>query len=440
MTEAQIVVLMIVALIFLIMLGHPVAFTVGGIAMLFGVVWWGGPGTFDILAKNVFGVMDNYIFAAIPMFILMGAILERSGVGEILYKSMHIIMGRLRGGLAVATVFICTLFAASTGIIATSVVGMGMFALPAMVKRGYSKELATGAVMAGGCLGILIPPSIMLVVIGAMAGLSVGKLFMGALFPGLVLSGLYMAFITISCFLRPHWGPALPPEERAVSPLKKALLGITSVLPPLALIFAVLGSIFFGLASPTEAASVGAAGAVLITLGYRKFSWKTIKEASYETALSTGMIFWIIVGASCYAAVFLGLGGDQIIADLLLGLQVSPMVVLGVILFTLFILGMVMEWIAIALIAIPIFFPIVIELGFDPLWFAVLFAVVLQTAFLTPPYGGALFLLRGIAPEGVTMGNIWRGAYLYIPFQLVGLTLCVLYPKIVLWLPTLMID
>jgi len=319
------------------------------------------------------------------------------------------------------------------------VVGMGLFALPAMVKRGYSKELATGAVMAGGCLGILIPPSIMLIVIGAMGSLSVGKLFMGAFLPGLVLSGLYMAFISVTCFFRPQWGPSLPPEERAMPLLKKAFMGITSVFPPIALIFTVLGSIFFGLASPTEAASVGAAGAVVIATCYRRFGWRVLKGALYETALSTGMIFWILVGASCYAAVFLGLGGDSVIKDLLLGMEVGPFVVLAVILFILFLLGMVMEWIAIALIAIPVFFPIIIELGFDPLWFGILFAVVLQTAFLTPPYGGALFLLRGIAPEGVTMGNIWRGAYLFIPFQLAGLALCVFFPQIVLWLPSLMI-
>jgi len=439
MTEAQIAILMFVALIVIIMGGHPVAFTVGGLAMVFGVVWWGGPGIFDILVKNVYGVMDNYIFAAIPMFILMGAVLERSGIGEVLYGAMHIVMGGLRGGLALATVFICTLFAASTGIIATSVVGMGLIALPAMLKRGYSKELAAGAVMAGGTLGILIPPSIMLIVIGALAGLSVGKLFMGAVFPGLVLSALYMIFILVTCFFRPKMGPALSREERAIPAMKKAALAFTSVLPPIALIFAVLGSIFFGLASPTEAASVGAFGAIVVAAGYRRLNRGVVKEASYETILSSGMIFWILVGASCYAAVFLGLGGDKVIAGLLLGLEVSPLVVLGVILFTLFILGMIMEWIAIALIAIPIFFPVIVELGFDSLWFGILFAVVLQTAFLTPPYGGALFILKGIAPKEVTMSNIWRGAYMYVPFQLVGLVLCVLFPQICLWLPALMV-
>lgn len=440
MTEAQIAILMFVVLIVIIMAGHPVAFTVGGLAMLFGAVWWGGPGIFDILVKSVYGVMGNYIFAAVPMFIFMGAVLERSGIGEVLYGAMHIVMGGLRGGLALATIFICTLFAASTGIIATSVVGMGLLALPAMLKRGYSKELAAGAVMAGGTLGILIPPSIMLIVIGAMAGLSVGKLFIGAVFPGLILSGLYMIFITVACFSRPKMGPALSREERAITAAKKARLVLTSMLPPVALIFAVLGSIFFGLASPTEAASVGAFGAIIIAAGYHRLNWGVVKEASYETILSSGMIFWILVGASCYAAVFLGLGGDKVIAGLLLGLEVSPLVVLIVILFLLFLLGMIMEWIAIALIAIPIFFPVIIELGLDPLWFGILFAVVLQTAFLTPPYGGALFILKGIAPKEVTMSNIWRGAYMFVPLQLLGLALCVLFPKIVLWLPGLMID
>lgn len=440
MTEAQIALLMFAALIFIIMLGHPVAFTVGGLSILFGIVWWGNTGVFDILAKNVYGAMDNYIFAAIPMFILMGAMLDKSGVGEILYGAMHIVLGRLRGGLAIATVFICTLLAASTGIVATGVVGIGLFALPAMLKRGYSKELATGAVMAGGTLGILIPPSIMLIVIGAMASLSVGKLFFGAFLPGLVLSALYIIFISSICFFRPEMGPPLPPEEKAVSLVKKIALTFDSVLPSIALVVLVLGSIFFGLASPTEAASVGGFGSVAIAAIYRKLSWRVVKEAAYETMRSCGMIIWLLVGASCYAAVFLGLGGDRVIANILLGIEVSPMIVLVIILFVLFLLGMIMEWIAIVLIAIPVFFPVIIELGFDPLWFGILFAVTLQTAFLTPPYGGSLFLTKGIAPKEVTMGNIWRGAYMFIPFQLVGLVLCVLFPQIVLWLPSLMID
>jgi tripartite ATP-independent transporter DctM subunit len=439
MMETYTPILMIILLVMLIMLGHPVAFTVGGVALLFGAFAWGGLGTFDVLSKNVYGVMDNYIFTAIPMFVFMGAILERSGIGEIMYGAMHRVMGGLRGGLALATVFICTLFAASTGIIATGIITMGLLALPAMLKRHYDNELASGAVMAGGTLGILIPPSIMLIVMGALASLSVGKLFMAAVFPGLILSGLYMCYITLICFLRPGMGPSLPPEERTMSVKERLKISITSISPSIGLIFAVLGSIFFGIASPTEAASVGALGGIIIAILYRKLNWQVIKEACYETMLSYGMIIWILIGANCYAAIFLGLRGDTMVSNLLLGLELSRWMILTIILTIIFILGMVMEWIAIVIIGLPIFLPIIIALKFDPLWFCVLFAVVLQTAFLTPPYGGALFILKGIAPKEITMGNIWRGAYLFIPFQIITVILCVLFPQIILWLPSLMI-
>jgi tripartite ATP-independent transporter DctM subunit len=308
-----------------------------------------------------------------------------------------------------------------------------------MLKRHYDKELASGSVMAGGTLGILIPPSIMLIVMGALASLSVGKLFMAAVFPGLILSGLYMFFITLICFLRPGMGPSLPPEERKMSGKERVKITLTSISPSIGLIFAVLGSIFFGIASPTEAASVGALGGIIIAILYRKLNWQVIKEACHETMLSYGMIIWILIGANCYAAIFLGLRGDTMVSNLLLGLELSRWVILTIILAIIFILGMVMEWIAIVIIGLPIFLPIISALKFDSLWFCVLFAVVLQTAFLTPPYGGALFILKGIAPKEITMGNIWRGAYLFIPFQLITVVLCVFFPQIILWLPSLMI-
>jgi tripartite ATP-independent transporter DctM subunit len=439
MIESYTPLYMILILIMMIMLGHPVAFTVAGVAMLFGVLYWGGAGVFDVLAKNVFGVMDNYIFTAIPMFVFMGAVLERSGIGEIMYSAMHKVMGGLRGGLSLATIFICTLFAASTGIIATGIITMGLLALPAMLKRQYDRELAAGAVMAGGTLGILIPPSIMLIVMGALASLSVGKLFMAAVFPGLILSLLYMVFIALFCYLKPGKGPALPLEERNLSVKEKVKISLTSISPSIGLIFAVLGSIFFGIASPTEAASVGALGAVFIAISYRKLSWRILREACYETMLAYGMIIWILIGANCYASVFLGIRGDAMISKLLLGLELNRWLILAIILTIIFILGMVMEWIAIVIIGMPIFLPIVTALKFEPLWFSVLFAVVLQTGFLTPPYGGALFILKGIAPQEISMSHIWRGAYLFIPFQVITVILCVLFPQIILWLPSLMI-
>ncbi len=431
-------ILMFALVIVSVMWGHPVAFTIGGLSAWFGLLWWGGFGIADILAKNVFGVVDNYIYAAIPLFVFMGAVLEKSGLGEVMYEALHKVLGNLRGGLAIVTILICTLFAASTGIIATGIVVMGLLALPQMIDRGYDKRLAVGSVMAGGTLGILIPPSIMLVVIGSLANLSVGKLFMGALFPGLIMSLLYVVFVAVSCYLKPNMGPAYRGEER-FGLFEKVKIVSTSVVPAIALIVAVLGSIFFGLASPTEASSLGALGSVVIAACYKKLRWTIIKEACIESMLSYGMIIWLLITASCYASVFLGAGGGDAIANFLLGLGLGRRGILIIVMLTLFLLGMIMEWIAIIILCVPIFFPIVTSLGYDPLWFAIMISVCLQTAFLTPPYGSALFILKGIAPKEVTSMDLWQGAWLFIPLQLITLFLCALFPDIILRLPAIMI-
>lgn len=432
-------ILMFALVIISVMLGHPVAFTIGGLSAWFGLLWWGGGFNIaDVLAKNVFGTVDNYIYAAIPMFVFMGAILEKSGLGEVMYEALHRVMGNLRGGLALVTILICTLFAASTGIIATGIVVMGLLALPQMLDRRYDKRLAAGSVMAGGTLGILIPPSIMLVVIGSLANLSVGKLFMGALLPGFLMSLLYIIFVTGICYLKPNMGPGYQGKEK-LKLFEKFKIVFTSVVPAIALILAVLGSIFFGLASPTEASSLGAVGSVIIAACYKKLKWTTVKEACIESMLSYGMIIWLLTTASCYASVFLGAGGGEAIARFLLGLGLGRTGILVVIMLVIFLLGMIMEWIAIIILCVPIFFPIVISLGYDPLWFAILISVCMQTAFLTPPYGTALFILKGIAPKEVTSADLWQGAWFFIPLQLLTLCACMLFPNIILYLPKLMI-
>lgn len=418
--------------------GFPIAFVLGGLAFSFGLFVW-GPGVMPTLFFRTFEVMKNYIYAAIPLFVFMGIMLERSGTSERLYYATYLLMGGLRGGLALATIFVSTIFAAATGIVGASVVTMGLLSLPAMLKRGYSKELATGSILAGGTLGILIPPSIMIVVYGPVANLSVAKLFFGAFAPGLVLSGLYMAYIGLRCLFQPHLGPAMPREERDAVPLsQKFYLFATGLVPPLVLIISVLGMIFLGVAPPTEAAALGAFASMLLALAYRKLTGRVLKETTFATLHITSMIMFVVVGATMFTSVFMALGGGRFIANLILGLPFGKWGVLAVMMFILFILGMFIDWIGIVLIVVPIFTPIAATLGFDPIWYALVVMVNLQMSYLTPPFAYAIFYLKGIAPAEVTIAHIYRGVVPFVLLQATGLFLVILFPQIVLWLPSIM--
>jgi len=418
--------------------GYPIAFVLGGLALTFGLVAW-GPEVVPALFFRTFGVMKTYIFAAIPLFVFMGIMLERSGSSERLFHAVYLLMGGLRGGLAIATVFVSTIFAAATGIVGASVVTMGLLALPPMLKRGYNKELATGSILAGGTLGILIPPSIMIVVYGPMANLSVAKLFFGAFTPGLLLSVLYVAYITARCFFQPQLGPAMAIEERkAVSLSRKFFLTATGLVPPVFLIMSVLGMIFLGVAAPTEAAALGAFAAMVLALAYRKLNLKSLKETVYTTVRVTSMIMFVVIGASMFTSVFMGLGGGGFVSDLLLAAPFGRWGVLIVMMFIIFILGMFIDWIGIVLIIVPIFTPVAATLGFDAIWFALLVMVNLQMSYLTPPFAYAIFYLRGIAPPEVTIAHIYRGVIPFVLLQWTGLILCILFPQIILWLPNMM--
>jgi tripartite ATP-independent transporter DctM subunit len=420
-----------------VMIGYPLAIPVGALGLIFGFLLFGTP-VFDLLYARLFKLINSYPLLAVPLFVFMGVMLERSGIAERMYDALYLWLSGLRGGLAIITVMIGTILAACVGIIGASVSMLAVLALPSMLKRGYSKSLASGSVCAGGSLGILIPPSIMLVIYGPMANISVGKLFMGAFIPGFVLSGLYIAYIALRCFLQPQMAPAVPIGERNVPFVKKTALLVTSLFPPALLVLAVLGSIFFGIAPPSEAAAVGA---TLLTIAYRRFSFKVLKATATQTLMVTSMILLIGGLSFVFVGVFIPAGGAKVVKELILGAPGGRWGALAVVMFIMFLLGFFIDWIGIIFIMIPILSPIAPELGFDPVWFALMICVNLQMSFMTPPFAPAIFYLRGSAPAelGVTMGDIIRGVFPFVGLIIIGLGLCVAFPQLILWLPAQMI-
>ena len=423
-----------------VMIGYPLAIPVGALGLIFGFLLFGTP-VFDLLYARLFKLINSYALLAVPLFVFMGVMLERSGIAERMYEALYLWLSGLRGGLAIITVLIGTILAACVGIIGASVSMLALLALPAMLRRGYSKSLASGAVCAGGSLGILIPPSIMLVIYGPMANISVGKLFMGAFIPGFVLSGLYITYIAIRCFSQPRIAPAVPVEERAVPFGKKTALLASSLVPPAILVLSVLGSIFFGIAPPTEAAAVGAFAATLLTIAYRRFSFGVLKETATQTLKVTSMILLIGGLSFVFVGVFIPAGGAKVVKEVILAAPGGSWGAFAMIMFIMFLLGFFIDWIGIIFIMIPILSPIAPELGFDPLWFALMICVNLQMSFMTPPFAPAIFYLRGSVPPEleVTMGDIIRGVFPFVILIMIGLGLCVAFPQIILWLPSMMI-
>jgi len=423
-----------------VLTGYPIGIVIGALAMVVGFFQF-GTAIGQIIYPRVFSLMINYTILAVPMFVFMGAMLERSGITEKLFDALYLWLGGLRGGLAIVTVLVGTIMAACVGIIAASITMLTMVALPAMLKRGYDKSLATGAICAGGCLGILIPPSIMLIIYGPMAQISVGKLLFGAFIPGFILSALYITYIALRCFFQPNIAPAVPIEERGVPFRKKTTQLIVSLVPPVLLVMSVLGVIFFGIAPPTEAASMGAFIATLLTVAYRRFSWRVLKDVSFITFRISGFILLIGTMAFAYVGVFIAGGGGDVIEKLILGTPGGKWGIFLVIMLTVFILGMFMDWLPIVFIMVPIITPIAVAQGFDPIWFAVMICVNLQMAFMTPPFAAGIFILKGAAaPEwGVTMGDIIRGVIPFVVLVMVGIGLLSAFPQLVLWLPSMMI-
>ncbi len=424
-----------------IMLGYPLALPIGALGLIMGVLLVGPKATFDLYYTRVFSILTNYILLAIPLFVFMGDMLEKSGIAGGLYDALYLWLGGLRGGLALVTVLVGTIMAACVGIIAASVTMLALVGIPSMVKRGYSKSLAAGAVCAGGTLGILIPPSIMLVVYGPMSGLSVGKLFIGAFMPGFLLSFLYLLYIFIRCQLEPAMGPPVPIAERKVPLAKKTAMLFTSLIPPSILVLSVLGVIYLGVAAPTEAAGIGAFAATILAIIYRKFNLKVLIATATSTMKLGGMIFLISSLSFAFVGIFIRVGGGEIVSKFLLAMPGGKWAVFGVIQFLVFLLGFFIDWLGIVFIMVPIITPIAAKLGFDPLWFGMMVCVNLQTSFMTPPFAYAIFIVRGVSPPelGVTMADIIRGVIPFVVMILVGIVLLVAFPEIILWLPGKMI-
>ena len=439
MSPEAITIGMFVGLLIGLFLGHPLAFVLGGLAVIFGYLGWGSS-SFYMFLNRTWGTMDNYILVCIPLFILMAQLLDQSGVAEDLFETMRHLFGPIPGGIAVAVVVVSTLFGACTGIIGASVVTMGLLSMPVMLKYNYNKKLASGAICAGGTLGILIPPSIMLVVMADQAAVSVGKLFAGAIIPGLILSGLYIFYILLQCWIKPKDGPALTKEERqAITKLQLTKMVVKSMIPPMILILGVLGSIFTGIATPTEAAGVGALIAFIMTIAYGKFTWKGLSNAVFNTAKTTSMVILILVGAACFSSVFMGSGGGEVVRNFILGIGFGKWGTFIIMMIILFFLGMFIDWIGIIMITFPIFLPIAQHLGFDMVWFVVTMAVMLQDSFLTPPFGYALFYLKGVAPPEVTTSDIYWGAFPFWRLMEVGLIVVVIWPSTITWLANILV-
>ncbi|MBF0447780.1 MAG: TRAP transporter large permease subunit [Magnetococcales bacterium] len=425
---------MFLVLTLLLMAGFPVTFTLMGTALIFAVIGL-DLAFFDLLPLRLWGMMQNSTFIAVPLFVFMGVMLEKSGLAESLLETMGQLFRRVRGGLAVSVVVVGALLGASTGIVGATVVTMGLLALPVMLNHGYSKSLATGTVAASGTLGQIIPPSIILVLLGDILGVSVGDLFLGAVVPGLILVALYILYILIVCRLYPQMAPLVPDSD--CSTLNRAFWRriIKTLLPTLGLMVAVLGSIFAGIATPTESGAMGAVGATLLALAHGRFSLSVLRHVAQTTTKLTSMVFIILVGANAFGLVFRGLGGDGVIRDFIENLDFAGWQVLLIVMILIFFLGFFLDFIEICFIHIPIAAPIIADYGFDPLWFGILFAINLQTSFMTPPFGFSLFFLKGVAPSTIRTGHIYRGILPFVGIQLLVLFVVALWPETVTWLP-----
>lgn len=432
MDVTTITILLFSFLIVLLLTGLPIAFAMAGVAVVFTYFLWGVQGLMMISATT-FGVMRNFILTAIPLFIFMGIVLQHSGLAGALYDMMYKWLGPIRGGLAIGTIIVCMLFAAMTGVSGAATVSMGLIALPTMFKYKYDKKIAMGCISAGGALGILIPPSVLMIVYGVFTGESIGALYAGGLMPGVLLGFLYVVYITIRCFFQPELGPSIPKDERVS--WKEKLVSLKAVILPVLLIIIVLGMIFKGISTPTEAAAIGAMGSLLCAVISRKLTWNIFKTASYDTLKLSCMILWIIIGGSCFSSLYTAVGAVDLIKETIGSLPLSRYVILAGMQIILIILGCLMDPGGIIMICAPIMVPVIKALGFDPVWFGVLFIVNMEMAYLTPPLGFNLFYMKAIVPKSITMGDIYKSVTPFVGLQALALIICILFPEIIVWLP-----
>lgn len=430
---------MFTALLLGVLTGFPLALPIGGVGLITGYLLF-GPNAFDLIYSRLYAIITDYGFMAVPLFVFMGNMLEKSGIAEKMYDAVYIWFGKFRGGLAITSILIGTIMAACVGIIAASITMLTLVALPAMMKRGYDKGLATGSIIAGGSLGILIPPSIMLIIYGPVAWISVGKLFMAAFMPGFLLSGLYMLYIAIRAYLQPSMAPSAADEGRDIPFIQKTKMLFFALGPTAILILSVMGAIYFGLASPTEAAAVGSAVATLLTIAYGRFSWKVLKDVSIDSIKLTAMVLLIAGCSTAFVSVFLSAGGGNVVENFILSVPGGRWGSFALVMVVCFILGMFIDWVGIIYVLVPILAPIIPRLGFDPLWFAMMIIVNLQMSFLTPPFAYGIFFLKGAAaPElKINTGDIIQGVIPFIVLIAIGLLLMITFPQIILWLPSTM--
>jgi tripartite ATP-independent transporter DctM subunit len=424
------------ALLLLLATGFPVAFSMIGVAVV-GFLVFVGPHALFTIYPTIFGTLTKDVFVAIPLFVFMAAVLEVSGIGSRMYDMMYKWMSGLKGGLAIGTVLICAVIAAMTGLSGTGTIIMGILAYPEMKKRGYDKSLAAGSIMAGGCLGPLIPPSLPMIIVGALAGISVGKLFMAGVLPGLICTLIFVVYIAIRCLLNPSLGPPIPLVERAN--WREKFASLAGVIGPVFLIFLVLGGIYTGVCTPTEAGGVGAVGALICSAIYRNLTWKNLYSALITSLRITSMNLWIVLAGAAFTSVCGITGVNRFVGVNLTGLELSPIGILCLMLFIIFILGMFMDSAAIMMITVPVFSPIAVAMGIDLLWFGFLLSLDVIIGMLTPPFGYSLFYFKGIGHKGVSMADIYQAAFPFVPLMVIVLALCILFPEIPLWLPRMMI-
>jgi tripartite ATP-independent transporter DctM subunit len=430
--------LIVVAIIVLLVLGVPLAFSTGAIAVAL-CLWKFGPDSLFLIGSRTYSFLDSYVLVSVPLFILMASILERAGLARDLYNAMYVWAGRVRGGVAVMTMVVSVILAATVGVIGGEIVLLGLVALPQLLRLGYDPKLAIGTVCAGGALGTMIPPSIILVFYGLTANVPVGDLFQASFVPGLLLALLYIAYILVRCALNPSMGP-IPSEQELAMPLAEKLRLLKGVVLPLFVAFSVMGSIYLGLASVTEAAGMGVAGTIVATWIRGEMSWRLLREAALQTMSTCGMVMWLVLGTNALIGVYNVLGGIQYAQQLFTGLPFAPIVVVLIMLGIFLLLGCFLDWIGILLLTMPIFVPAINAFGYDPIWFGILFNLAMQVAYLTPPFAPAAFYLKGVAPPQITLETIFAAMWPFIGLMIVALALVVVFPQIALWLPSVIGD
>jgi tripartite ATP-independent transporter DctM subunit len=438
MSIGLLTILLFVAVLLVFAMGAPVGFALGGVAMLFGLLTWGAQ-SFNIIPPTAMNAISSFILLALPLFIFMGQILLNSGLGEAMFHAIHVLMGRIRGGLAIGVIVVCSIMGAMVGIIGAGIMTAGAVAIPPMLSRGYNKHLALGSVMAGGGLGILIPPSIPMIVFASVTNTSIGKMFAGGIIPGLIMAGMFMLYIGVRCYIQPEMGPVLQRSEDKARG-REILIAVRDAGLAFGLIFLVLGSILSGAATPTEAAAIGSVGAILIAVLYRRFTWQVLKKASIGSMRLTTICVWILIGATVFSNFHMLMGAGRLLRSMTLEMGLGPWGVIILMQLSMLVMGFIMDEFIIVLICAPLYTPIAVSLGFDPIWFGILMILNMEIAIQTPPYGFALFYLKGVAPPDITMMDIYKSIGPFLTIKFLVLILCMALPDIITWLPNLLFN